>query len=108
MKLPKIITDLVRAQDSFDSIGYANCFSEIGVVYDENKKHIGRKEIFEWIEDSNYKYNTVMKPISYDGDESKGVLKTKITGTFPGSPLLFTYKFEYDNDNSIQSLRISL
>ncbi|MBL7881816.1 MAG: nuclear transport factor 2 family protein, partial [Chryseobacterium gambrini] len=35
MNLPKVITDLVKAQDNFDSTAYTNCFTEAAVVFDE-------------------------------------------------------------------------
>lgn len=107
MILPLAITNLVKAQDSFDNEAYANCFSKSGVLFDEGKTHTGRKEIAEWIQEGNKKYNPVMKPISFEGDGAIGVLKTEISGTFPGSPLVFTYNFEFGEDQ-IQSLRITL
>ena len=43
MNLPKVITDLVEAQNNFDSLAYAECFSETAVVFDEGKTHTGKK-----------------------------------------------------------------
>ncbi|MCA6067782.1 nuclear transport factor 2 family protein [Chryseobacterium sp. RG1] len=107
MKLPIIITNLVKAQDRFDNVAYTNCFSESGVLFDEGKIHTGREEIAGWIEEGNKKYNSVMKPISFEGDGVMGILKTEISGTFPGSPLVFTYHFEFEGEH-IQSLKITL
>ena len=45
MNLPKVLADLVAAQNNADSSAYANCFSDTAVVYDEGKKHIGKEEI---------------------------------------------------------------
>jgi hypothetical protein len=45
MNLPKVLADLVTAQNQFDSIAYTNCFSETAVVFDEGKTHTGKKEI---------------------------------------------------------------
>ncbi len=56
MNLPKVIIDLDNAQNSFDSIAYANCFSETAVVFDEGKTHNGRNEIQHWINQSNENY----------------------------------------------------
>lgn len=44
MNLPKVITELVKTQNSFDSAAYANCFSETAVAFDEGKTHNGKKE----------------------------------------------------------------
>ena len=45
MTLPLVITNLVKAQDSFDNDAYANCFSESGILFDEGKTQTGRNEI---------------------------------------------------------------
>ena len=101
--LPKVIVDLVKAQDNFDSMAYANCFSEMAVVFDEGNTHKGRKEIERWIDKANKGYQVVMKPLEYS--EIKKTLKAQISGTFPGSPLVLTYQFEF-KDQHIKSLKI--
>ncbi|WP_293946151.1 MULTISPECIES: nuclear transport factor 2 family protein [unclassified Sphingobacterium] len=75
MDLPQVIADLITAQNKFDSIAYSNCFCETGIMLDEGRAHIGRTKISQWIIKGNKKYNPVMKPISFEGDENKGVLK---------------------------------
>lgn len=95
MNLPKVITDLVKAQDNFDSAGYANCFSENAVVYDEGKTHHGKTAIEKWIDKANRDYQMTMKPLEYAKDDQ--VLKAEISGTFNGSPLVLTYRFEFKN-----------
>ncbi|WP_343539570.1 hypothetical protein [Sphingobacterium thalpophilum] len=42
MNLPNIISDLVKAQNEFDSAAYANCFTEDAEVFDEGKTHNGK------------------------------------------------------------------
>ncbi len=44
MNLPKVVQDLVTAQNNFDSAAYANCFSETAEVFDEGKTHRGKKK----------------------------------------------------------------
>ncbi|MGI9582285.1 hypothetical protein ACR1PO_13785 [Chryseobacterium sp. RRHN12] len=56
MNLPKVITELVRAQNNFDSAAYAECFTETAVVFDEGKIHNGKTEIEKWIDKSNKEY----------------------------------------------------
>jgi len=68
MNLPEILSDLIEAQNNFDNVTYANCFSETAVVYDEGKTHKGRKAIELWIKESNEKYQSVMKPLEYTGN----------------------------------------
>lgn len=101
--LPNIVAALVEAQNNFDSSAYADCFAETAVVFDEGKTHQGKTEIKNWIEEANQKYRAVMKPLEYS--EAEQTLKAEVSGTFPGSPLVLTYRFEVKNEE-VQSLRI--
>lgn len=103
MNLPKVVAELVRTQNTFDSVAYANCFTETAVVFDEGKTHNGRKEIENWINQANQEYQATMKPLAYS--ETEHTLKTEVSGTFPGSPITMTYHYEFA-DGLIQSLKI--
>jgi len=103
MNLPEVIADLVAAQNNFDSLAYANCFSQTAIVFDEGKNHTGKAAIKNWIEESNQKYKAVMKPIEYS--EAEEILKAEVSGNFPGSPIVLSYQFKLKNAQ-IQSLKI--
>lgn len=102
MNLPNIISELVKAQNEFDSAAYANCFTENAEVFDEGKTHNGKAEIENWIDKANKEYKATMKSLDYN----KNILSAEISGTFPGSPLVLKYHFEL-NDGLIQSLKIT-
>ncbi|WP_336732172.1 nuclear transport factor 2 family protein [Chryseobacterium sp. VD8] len=104
MNLPKVITDLVEAQNNFDSLAYAECFSETAVVFDEGKTHTGKKEIQEWIKEANEKYQSIMAPVAYS--ETEEILKAEVSGNFPGSPIVLSYHLKLE-DGLIQSLNIT-
>lgn len=106
MNLPKVLSALVKAQNNFDSIAYATCFSETAVVYDEGKTHKGRKEIGHWIADANERYKAMMKPVSFEQKGTTGVLKAEISGNFEGSPIVLSYYLEIAGE-LIQSLKIT-
>ena len=91
MNLPKVISDLVAAQNNFDSAAYAKCFSESAVVRDEGKTYNGRKEIKEWIADSNERYNATIKPVAFEEHETESIFKAETSGNFPGSPIVLNY-----------------
>ncbi len=103
MNLPKVLADLVAAQNKADSSAYANCFSDTAVVFDEGKKHTGKAAIKNWIAKANQAYKTKMKPLNYS--TTKQTLDAEISGTFPGSPLVLTYQFEIQ-EGQIQLLKI--
>jgi len=106
MNLPKVVSDLVKAQNEFDSKAYADCFTETAIVHDEGKVHTGRTEIEHWIAESNEKYRSVMKPLDYQQNGRSGILSTEISGTFPGSLLTLKFHFEII-DGLIQSLKVT-
>jgi|SRR5688572_31617106 ketosteroid isomerase-like protein len=103
MNLPKVLADLVAAQNNADSSAYANCFSDTALVFDEGKKHTGKAAIKSWIANANQAYKTKMKPLDYSA--TKQTLEAEISGTFPSSPLVLTYQFEI-KEGQIQSLKI--
>ena len=104
MNLPNVIADLTNAQNNFDSVAYANCFSETAVVFDEGKTHNGKTEIQQWIKKANDEYQAVMKPLEYSATEE--ILKAEVSGNFPGSPIVLTYYFQL-KDGLIESLKIT-
>jgi predicted Fe-S protein YdhL (DUF1289 family) len=104
MNVPKIVSELVKSQTLFDSHAYANCFTDTAVVFDEGKTHNGKAEIQNWTAATNKESQTVMKPLDYN--EKDHVLSAEISGTFPGSPVILKYHFEF-GDGLIQSLKIT-
>ena len=91
MELPQLVKQFVETQNTYDSTAYIACFTETAIVHDEGKTHTGKEEIRAWIEDSNEKYKSVMKPIKYDKSGSNGVLTAEVSGTFPGSPIVLKF-----------------
>lgn len=106
MNLPKVITDLVEAQNTFDSVAYAKCFSESGVMLDEGKNHQGRVEIQQMIEEANKKYRSMMKPLEYTENGTSSILSAECSGTFPGSPIILKFHFDIV-DGQIQYLNVT-
>ncbi|GGG54077.1 nuclear transport factor 2 family protein [Epilithonimonas arachidiradicis] len=103
MNLPKVVQELIKTQNAFDSNAYAQCFTETAVVFDEGKTHTGRKEIEQWIDKANTDYRATMKPLEYS--ETEQTLTTEVSGNFPGSPIMMKYHYEFE-DGLIQSLKI--
>lgn len=102
--LPRVIANLVEAQNNFDSTTYAECFTETAIVFDEGKTHNGKTEVKNWIENANNEYKAVMKPLEYS--KSAETLQAEVSGNFPGSPVVLTYHFNLV-DGLIQSLKIT-
>jgi len=103
MNLPKVVQELVKTQNEFNSAAYAQCFTETATVFDEGKTHTGRKEIEQWIDKANKDYRATMKPLEYS--EAEQTLSTEVSGNFPGSPIMMKYHYEFE-DGLIQALEI--
>ena len=101
MQLPKIIADLLAAQDKYDSKAFAENFSDDAIVHDERQIYHGKKEIEQWNELTNAKYKTKYEPLEVTTEGNKITLTAKISGTFPGSPAIIKYHFETKNGKII-------
>ncbi|MCG2618026.1 nuclear transport factor 2 family protein [Terrimonas sp. NA20] len=106
MNLPKVVTDLIKAQNNLVSEDFANCFSETGVMIEEGMPYTGRIQIQELIEETNKKYRSVMKPVGYIEDGNSSVLSAECSGTFPGSPAVLKFHFVIV-DGQIQHLKVT-
>lgn len=106
MDLPAIVTQLVTAQNNFDSQAYAACFTDQAIVHDEGNTHQGKSEITKWIEQANREYQAVMKPLSYESNGTDARLSAEVAGNFPGSPAVLQFHFTLEND-LISTLKIT-
>lgn len=106
MKLPKVVEDLILAQNNFDSVAFANCFSETGEMLEERRSYKGRVAVQQLIEQTNEKYRSVMKPREYTENGTSSVLVAEVSGTFPGSPLVLKFHFNII-DSQIQYLNVT-
>src|SRR5688572_19684818 len=106
MNLPNVISELVRTQNNYDSVAYANCFSETATVLDEGNTYNGKAEIKEWIDQSNKQVKPVMKAIAYQELKKENILVAELSGEFPGSPVVM--KFHHTLENGlIKTLKIT-
>jgi len=106
MNLPKVLTDLIKAQNEFDAVRYADLFSETAVVFDEGKTHNGRLEIERWIDHSNKNYQSAIKPLEYTENGTTSILTAACSGTFPGSPIVLKFHFVIV-EGQIQRLKVT-
>lgn len=91
MNLPLILSDLIKAQNEFNSIAYTNCFSKEAIVFDDGEKYYGREDIQIWIEKANAEYKAQIEPLSHEVVNQESILTVNVSGTFPGSPIALKY-----------------
>jgi hypothetical protein len=105
MKLPKVIVDLIMAQDKYDSKAFSDEFAEDAIVQDEGKTYHGKTEIRQWNEMTNAKYKTKYEPLEITSEGNRIMLTARVFGTFDGSPAIIKYHFE-TADGKIKALQI--
>lgn len=105
MNLPNSLSNLIEAQNKFNSNAFANCFNANAIVFDEGEKHEGRETIKKWNEETNAKYKTQLEAISYSEINKESVLKVKVSGSF-GGPIELNYHITL-KDELIETLEIN-
>ena len=106
MELHKVVARFIETQNNYDSKAYVECFTDSAIVHDEGKTHKGKEEIRQWIEHANEKYQSFMKPLTYEESGSNGLLTAEVSGTFPGSPIVLQFHLVL-NDDLIDSLKVT-
>jgi hypothetical protein len=105
VNLPKPIAAYFAA-DKTDAEAVCQCFTEAAMVNDEGHTHQGRSAIKQWKTDASAKYQYTSEPIACEQQGGKFVVTSRLTGSFPGSPVDLRFFFELEG-NKIASLEIT-
>jgi len=84
----------------------AACFSADGVVLDEARAHRGRAAIAAWLRDVAARYRYRSEPLTADARGAHLTVVSRVTGEFPGSPLMLRFGFTLA-DEAITKLEIA-
>jgi len=106
MELHKVTERFIETQNNHDSEAYVACFTDTAVVHDEGKIHNGKEEILRWIEHTNKEYQSSMEPLTYEVSGPNVLLTARVSGTFPGSPLVLRFHLVLKGD-LIDSLKVT-
>jgi uncharacterized protein (TIGR02246 family) len=91
--LPEAIATYIAASNAHDPAAVATCFASDAVVLDEGHERRGRAEIESWKAMVTAKYQPRMDFIDAADAGGKTVVRCKVSGTFPGSPVELKYAF---------------
>lgn len=103
--LPKPVAAYIAASNNHDADACAAGFTDGAVVQDEGREMQGIAAIREWMDTAMKKYRHTIAPLEVAHREGKTVLKAKLTGNFPGSPVTLEFTFRLE-DGKIASLEI--
>ena len=103
--LPPPIDLYVNIENSGDVDALSECFASNATVRDEGRTYEGLPAIREWKAETKKKYNHTVAPLEVAHRDGKTVLKARLTGNFPGSPVTLQFSFVLEN-GKIASLEI--
>jgi hypothetical protein len=105
MNLPLPIELYVKAENSGDVESLSKCFAPDAIVRDESHTYEGLAAIQAWKAETKKKYNHTVEPLELAHRDGKTVLRARLTGNFPGSPVTLDFSFVLE-DGKIASLEI--
>ena len=96
LSLPDPIAAYIRAQNAHDVDGMLSAFAPQARVHDEGQDLTGTAAIRAWIEDTTRKYRPSVTPLASEQVDGLSVVKVRVAGTFPGSPIELRYRFSLE------------
>ena len=97
LNLSKTIDAYIEANKRLDVDGMMKHFLLDAVLIDNGKRHEGAGEIRKLLTEAVGE-NAIFHPEVSREEDGKVVLEGPTEGTFPGSPLRFTYRFTMQGD----------
>lgn len=96
MKIPAVI-ERYFAADSLDPSGNLSAlFATDAVVFDEQARHEGIDAIIAWSAAAKNEYGHTSEPLDAEEADGDHVVRARVTGRFPGSPIVLTYRFRLE------------
>ncbi|WP_293678310.1 nuclear transport factor 2 family protein [uncultured Phenylobacterium sp.] len=92
--------DRRRDQDAVTEV-----FGPDATVADEGRTHEGREAIGAWWSETKAQYEALLEPLEATRTDGATVVRTRVTGNFPGSPVTLTFAFRLAGEH-IKALEI--
>jgi hypothetical protein len=83
----------VKAENSGEVRLLADCFAPDATVRDEGHTYMGLASIQQWKAETKNRYSHTVEPLQVTHREGKTILKAKLAGDFPGSPVTLNFSF---------------
>ena len=96
IQLPAALALYVKAENSGDVSLLAECFAPDATVRDEGRTYRGLPAIREWNAATKTKYNHTVTPLEVTRRGATTVMKARLDGDFPGSPVTLEFHFVLD------------
>src|SRR5258707_4002608 len=101
IKCAKAIVADVEAQETESTDLVQDCFAFDAIVRDEGQTIEGINANKAWKQAAHAKYQYTAEPLDMAQSGNTYKLQTRLSGNFPGSPVVVEYLFRLSNDKII-------
>lgn len=105
LHLPEPIATYFSA-DRQNPDALAHCFTAQATVKDEGQTHAGQAAIRAWNAAASARFAYTTEPFALEQDSGHHIVRSRVTGNFPGSPVNLRYRFRLER-GLIASLEIT-
>ena len=105
IKLPAALETYFVSENTHDTSAIEACFASNATVRDEGRSIKGIAAIKAWRVETAEKYRHSVEPLAVSTRGGKVVVRGRVTGNFPGSPITLDHIFEIEG-GKIVSLEI--
>jgi SnoaL-like protein len=92
--LPPPLDLYIKCENSGDVEALSDCFGSKATVRDEGRTYEGLPAIKAWKAETKKKYNHTVTPLEVVRRDGRTILKARLSGSFPGSPVTVEFRFE--------------
>ena len=107
LSLPEPLAAFFAAKNAHDADAELACFAPDARVRDEDQWLRGHAAIRDWCIATARKYHATNLPLSVESTAIHTLVRSRVTGNFPGSPVELRFAFVLANAR-ISSLEITL
>jgi hypothetical protein len=93
IQLPAPIEQYIQIANSGTPEAAPQCFAADAIVRDEGQTYEGVAAIKNWMAATKKKYGHTVTPLELAERGGQSVLKARLAGSFPGSPITVDFKF---------------
>ena len=101
--LPEPIAAYFAAEHNPEAL--ARCFTPQAVMKDDGHTYTGVEAITAFMTEASAKYSAMTVPFALEREDGLQIVRAKITGNFPGSPVTLEHIFQLEGER-IASLEI--
>ena len=93
LQLPVPIERYIQIANSGTPEAVPECFAPDAIVRDEGQTYEGVAAIRDWMAATKKKYGHTVTPLELAEHGGQSVLKARLAGSFPGSPITVNFNF---------------